>query len=550
MFTRFIQPIIEFFKRVFSVGKSRTRRAYSGAFGFIEKLMSIAPRTKPEKIWCFYLDPYRQGLTVTGLTGLGVLTLITLVLLVIAIVTGIVLLASIVLYLLALALFLGGLAAGATLGGKIGEDGKMVLPGIAAGGFGGFYLAKYVGEFAQSVWQYGVDFASHLNLFFVVTHFIGANWHWILAFILFPAIVVFTIAALFILAVGLARGVEQIALWIYGINYPCPVCAQKTEPALYSCHICGVDHPHHLIPSQYGIFHHKCENDHKLPTMLLLGRNKKTPHRCPHSGCHTDLLPGVVGTDKHIAFVGGQTAGKTCLLVQITRHLLNLGAEIPEPDQKRDFQDLNTRMDRGQVPDKTSPKNVYRAFQMILQKGKFPYHIHFYDLAGEKFEHAQDAAAHRFFTRLDTIVFTFDPFSIPEFRNRYKHPLGIGIAAQDPLEIIRNLSQVLEKYNDKVRMKKIQLNVLLVKSDAYNIEHLAPSMHDQNTLNQQIREFMLNELGQGAFIHHIEQYFEKINYSVVSALGRTPTTDNDSPFEAKYLVQTFDMLSRGIKIKL
>jgi hypothetical protein len=287
-----------------------------------------------------------------------------------------------------------------------------------------------------------------------------------------------------------------------------------------------------------------------MPTMLLLGRNRKVPHRCPQPNCGADLSTGAVGTDKHIAFVGGQTSGKTCLLVQVTRQLLAKGAEIPEPDQNRDFLILKDRMEKGQVPDKTSPKNIYRAFQMTMKNGAFPYHIHFYDLAGEKFEHAQVAAEHRFFTTLDTIVFAFDPFSIPEFRNSHSLPPGLGIATQDPLEIIRNLSQVLERYNDKPRLKKIILNILLVKSDTGHLDRFLSSVSEQMQLNERIKKFMVEELGQSAFIHHIEQHFSKINYFRVSALGRMPSAGNETPFVPQNLDEAFDKVWKELKMKV
>lgn len=256
--------------------------------------------------------------------------------------------------------------------------------------------------------------------------------------------------------------------------------------------------------------------------------------------------------DKHIVFVGGRTAGKTCLMIQSTRYMLKKGAEIPELDQQRDFELLKSRIEHGQVPDATSPKHIYRAFQMILKKGVFPYHLFFYDLAGEKFEHAQDAATHRFFATLDAVVFAFDPYSIPEFKQDHLPPAGVAVATQDPLELIRNLSQVIARYNSKGKAKKIVLNVLLVKSDTgylnlFSSNHIVQGKSDSGEM---IKQFIKAELGQGAFIHHIEQHFDKINYFQVSALGRIPDPQNTSPFVSQYLDEAFDRILKDIKVKV
>lgn len=549
---RILQPIKDFFGTFTKKIKTSSTKSYSHGHGYFSRLFQRTPRVKPEKLWCFYWDPYRQGLAATGLTGIVTLTIIATVLLVIGLITAVVLLFATLIYALAVAIGIGGLVLGGSVGSRASDDKSMggLIVGAALGGWLGYSIAIPIVDFGHGIWYSGMEFAENLNLFFTVTNFISTNFLYILGIIFFPAFLVFTIATLTIILVYLLRGFEFGVLKIYGIRNPCPVCAEKTEPAVYSCKVCGTEHPHPLIPSQYGIFKQRCINGHELPTMLILGRNRDIPHRCPNPVCKTDLSSGAVGMDKHIAFVGGQTAGKTCLLVQVTQQLMKGGAEIPEPDQERDFLALKNRMEKGQVPDKTSPKNVYRAFQLLYRKGTFPYHIYFYDLAGEKFEHAQDAATHRFFGLLDTIIFAFDPYSIPEFRKNQSLPANLGIARQEPLDVIRNLSQVLERYNDKARLKKISLNVLMVKSDMGYLDKIIPTYTEQKQMNVGVRSFLMNELEQAAFLHHIEQTFGKINYYKVSALGRVPSEEDQSPFIADMLNESFVKIWKSLKMKI
>ncbi|MCB0629923.1 MAG: hypothetical protein R2824_02415 [Saprospiraceae bacterium] len=551
--THYFQAVKDFFEKTFKKTKSHTTKGYHSTYSFFQGLFQKAPRIKPEKLWCFYWDPYRQGLATTGLTGIAVLIIIAIILLVIGLITLVVLLASVLSFALALAIFLGGIGGGGWLGASVSDHWAGGLIGVIVGGYVGSLIAEPVVGFAEGVWASGLEFAENLNLFFTVTHFIGNNWYWILSFILLPAFVVLLFALITFATVYLLRGVEHVVLKIYGINNRCPECSLPTEPAVYFCNVCGEKHPHALIPSQYGILKHKCVHGHALPTMLLLGRNRDIPHHCPNPVCDADLSSGAVGKDKHIAFVGGQSAGKTCLLVQVTQQLLSKGARIPEEDQARDFSDIQLLLQKGQAPDKTSPKNIYRAFQLILKdnKSSFPYHIHFYDLAGEKFEHAQDAASHRFFNVLNSIVFAFDPYSIPAFRKKQDLPTGLGIANQDPLDVIRNLSQVLERYNnDKSKIRKIALNVLMVKSDLGYLDHLMLNGADQKQLNEKIRKFIIEELDQAAFIHHIEQNFDRIKYHRISALGRVPVVTDSSPFTPDYLDETFDRIWKDIKVRV
>ncbi|MBK8565932.1 MAG: hypothetical protein IPN76_21975 [Saprospiraceae bacterium] len=543
---RYLQPVIDFLKKIFGVTKSKTSGAYRGAFGFAQHLLRKDPRSKPEKIWCFYAEPYRRGFAVTGLTFSGVLALIAIAFLIVGLITLGMYLVAIILYIVAgialIALGLSGLKG--FEGGWAGIITTIITVAIAA------YLWEPIFGFIDGFWVFTTQFSQNLNYITYVTSFLGSYWHLILAIIITPATIVLTIAVLTILTVYLLRGFEQLVTWSYGIRHRCPECSQKTEPAVYLCSVCKAEHPYHLIPSKYGIFSHECVNGHKMPTMLVLGRNRDVPHHCPNDQCKADLSSGAVGTDKHIAFVGGRTSGKTCLLVQVTRHLLAKGAEIPEIGQRQEFGSLNDLIEKGQVPGATSPKHVYRAFQMTLKKGAFPYHFYFYDLAGEKFEHAQDAAAHRFFTTLDSIAFVFDPFSVPEFKQKHQPPTGVAVASQDPLELIRNLSQVLERYNDKSKVRKISLNVLLVKSDTGYLNGMVTGLMEQSKMNEFVKQFMREELGQAAFIHHVEQHFDKINYFPVSALGRAPSPTDTSPFMAQNLKEAFDRIWKDIKVKV
>lgn len=497
---------------------------------------------KPAKIWCFTRYPYRVGLTTTTITLVLTLALIAVAFIIIGVIT-------LIFFIIALAICIGtivGVVALLSIGaGRAGWVGLLIAGGISYG------IAPFAWKLGVGTWTEGEEFAKNMHYAADALLFLKNNWLVILGIIIFPAVAVFSIAGLTVGVNYFARWVESGFSWFYGIRYPCPECSQKTEPAKYYCPNQSCQHAHSvpLLPNQYGIFSHRCEAcDTPMPTMLLLGRNRKLYHECPH--CETSLHQDALGADKHIVFVGGKDSGKTCLLTQATRQLLERGGSIPEPDQKNKFDKSKHLMQQGDPPLKTQAENIYRAFQVILKKKPVPWHLHFYDLAGEKYESAQDAAAHRFYATLDGVVFVFDPFSLPDFRNQHRLPPGFRAADLDPLDLVRNLTQVLEKYRYKEGAKKIVFNLLFVKTDTGYLNGIVLPGMDQAKQNAALRQFLINELGQGAFAHHIEHSFPVINYLYTSALGRTPDTSDRRPFEPDNFEKTFQKIYASVGVKI
>jgi hypothetical protein len=518
---------------------------------FIRKLFKTKLRSKPEKIWCFYPDPYRQGLAATGLAAAGTLAIILFVFLGIAIIGLGIFLISIILYALA-AIIVIGIGASGLYGFNSEKVGVGVLTTILT-----VYLATILWEPAfalvDPVWLFAQDFIGYLSYTKYVTDFISNNWYWIVGAILAPVTAVSLIAFLFIAIIYSFRGTEQFVMWIHGVRQPCPVCHKPSEPAIYRCPDCDTTHPRNLIPSQYGVFSHECIScNAKLPTLMLFSDKKTLPHKCKQEHCKTELTAGVIGKDRHIAFVGGKGAGKTCLLLQATHQLVEKGGNIPEPDQQKEFDKLYELIKNGQTPPKTQKQNIYRAFQVeIKKKGSFPYHLHFYDIAGENFEDASDTKAQKFFSSLESIIFVFDPFFLPEFRKKMNISSDFDYSNQPPLDILHNLYQALERYrNKKSKIKKIVFNVLLVKTDTGYLKNvMSPDMREEEK-SQALKEFIKNDLGQNAFIYTIESNFSNVNYFHSSALGRIPRSGEKVPFTPENLDHVLEKVYKKINVKI
>lgn len=514
---------------------------------FVKNLFKSTPRSKPEKIWCFYPEPYKKGLAATGVTGGVILTIIALVFLVVAIITLILYILAGALSLVA-AIALIALAVSGAYGFK--ENGKVGIIGLVITIWIASSLAEPVFGFIEGIWELSSDVGSNLAYLENVYAFISSNILLIIGIILAPAIAVLIVAGILITIIYSFISFEKLVFRIYKIRNKCPECSRGTEPADYRCGNCKTAHPVKLMPSQYGVFSHECINcGDKMPTMLLSGNKKKLPHNCPHADCKADLNAGVLGIDKHIAFVGGAKSGKTCLLVQATQQLLDQGAVIPEKKQEQDFIDFQKKMLNGEAPPKTQSKNIYRAFQLEIKKARFPYHLHFYDIAGENFEDSIDAKAQKFFSTLDSIVFVFDPFYSDSFRSLHKVASSFEYASRSPLDIMRNLIQALEKYaKDKSRIKRIALNVVLVKTDIGYLNGVVYNGMKLKESSEKLKQFMLNDLNEGAFIQLIGQYFSKINFHYTSALGRIPSPLDRSPFVAENLEFTLGQVYKEVKM--
>lgn len=513
----------------------------------IKNVFKNKPRSLPEKIWCFYPDPYRKGLAATALTATVISLSIILVFLIIALISLGLYLLAIILYAVASAALLAfGLSGGYSA--KYLKDSWVPLGLFLFTGYCAAQIALPIMNAIGGIWNFAQSFAGNLQYFSAFTDFISGNFLILLGVIILPALAVAVVAGVTMTIVYTLRFFEKGILWFHGIRQPCPVCSEKTEPAKYFCKSCGTEHKETLIPSQYGVLRHHCANcNDTLPTMLLFSKKRELPHRCKN--CNHEIKAGVVGKDKHIAFVGGQSSGKTCLLIKTVQELMEKKGVIPEVEQERDFQKLLRLMEQGQVPPKTQKKNDYRAFQVALKKGRFPYHFYFYDIAGENFEDATDTRAQRFFRTVESIVFVFDPYAIHSFSKKQGLTGKFQHASQDPLDILRNLVQGLEKFNSRnKRTKNIFLNIMLVKTDT---GYLPPLQGAQSaTKSALLRQFLQEDLDQRAFTDYAEHHFTKVSYHCVSALGRIPSPSDTSPFEPENLSLSLNEIYRDVKITL
>jgi hypothetical protein len=512
---------------------------------WIKRLYRVAPREGARKLWCFYWDPYRIGLSTTLLLAIAFVLVILLILIVGTIgAAGVGLFGGVLFLLYYAALIAFGLVGFLAI--QADERGwvvGLITCGISIGIFSSTH--GEVHEYVQGLMETaGNVFMTMAQPGIHTYQFVQGNWLAITLVIFWPSMNMALIAGTLVGIVGILHLLEWSVTKWYGIRFPCPVCARPSEPALYICPNCKTEHQPKLVPNAYGLLHHECEQcKHKLPTMLLLGRNKRLPRKCRHAGCG-HWLNNAVGTDKHIAFVGGKNTGKTCLLVQTTRILLeNPASSIIEKIQAQEYQRLQSQILTGDPPDSTYSQTEYRAFQLELPGKAFPYHVHLYDLSGEVFRSAHEAATYPFYRNLDALVFLIDPLAVEDYREKHDFPSTVGYASDDPKEIFDNMVQAFARHRPtNARMPMFYF--FLVKTD---LKYMAPSAENDP---EAMERFMVQELGLAPLVSKGKNVFGKqVAFVCGTALGRSPDEKVVTAFEYEGLRKPLAQILQSIHIK-
>ena len=202
-------------------------------------------------------------------------------------------------------------------------------------------------------------------------------------------------ALLLVILSGVLRIFEFCALKIYNVNRPCPVCGCK-EGFTYVTE--EGDYPIPLHPGVYGIFH---QTNHdtglRVPTMLLNGKGELA-RRCPECGSIINKSKdNAYGTDIHIGIVGARSSGKSYMLYSGLELLMDeYGEDFKQIDKDNDNVKVELVAKRIHNNDgiQTADKNRYKAIQFSLNRKlrPVPYHLFWYDVAGEKFNASSNSS--------------------------------------------------------------------------------------------------------------------------------------------------------------
>lgn len=341
----------------------------------------------------------------------------------------------------------------------------------------------------------------------------------------------FLALALLLITLSLVlRGTEYVAMMIYGVNRPCPFCGNKKGIAYM---VDGKEYPVDLNPGVYGVFHQTCRSiGVRVPTMLLNGKAKLT-RRCPHCGRLINKShEQVVGTDVHIGIVGERSSGKSYMLYSALDGLQRMfGSDLTQVavDGNTDVAVFAERI-RQRDGIQTAVRNRYKAVEMVLRRKyhPFPYHLFFYDVAGEKFnvKSVSGTSAMDFYKNVRSIVFVIDPTMVDVSRlspsGRFMDWLtDKGMMSVEKYDIestlaalVRILSMVGRKTND------IDVTLAFSKSD---LGYLADLGFGDDPSADMLRAFMRSDMGLYNADNTITDSFKSVDYVSFSAVDADKT---------------------------
>ncbi len=471
-----------------------------------------------KRLWMYNTEPYSKVGSLLLIALAAFITSIILILLVGGVIWGLLWVVKLILWAIIIigwiCLIGGGLA-------LFNKEPVGCLPLII-----GILIVSYqdpIEEAGENLVTWGFEFMQSINMFSWGLGIFKNYWDVILV-IFFTPMVLFLAFAVFVITLNmLLNGFEFIVTRIYSIRRPCPICGSTTTPDYI---IGGKPHPVKLHPGIYGVFTHKSPTTgDSVPTMLLNGRGKVT-RKCKKCNSFINAdTDNTIGTEIHIGIVGHRSSGKSYLLYS---GLSSLMSSYPERFSQIDA-DNDTRIENkkkridAREGIQTDVANKYRAIQLIL-KSKLrpvPYHLFFYDVAGEKFNASSSShkTAMDFYRNVQSIVFIVDPSMLDIS--------GTSASAKFVNWLVKNansekyridgsftvLKDILETVGRK--SNKIDFNFVCTKTDMGYLPELG---YSKAPSEDEIERFLSTELGLSNLINSARASFKNVHFYTVSAI--------------------------------
>lgn len=470
-----------------------------------------------KKMWMYNTEPYTKvgSILLIGLAAFVVSIL--LILLVGGVIWGLLWLVKLILWAI---IIIGWLCLIGGVLGLLAKEGTGCLGVIIGGVIVAFQ--DDIERVGENLVNWGFEFMQSVNMFGWGLGLFQHYWDVIFLSFLSPFAIFLGIAFVLIAISLLLNGFEYVVTKIYSIRRPCPSCGSTETPEYI---IGGKPHPVSLHPGIYGIFYHKSPvTGEKVPTMYINGKGKIT-RRCTE--CNTFMKADTehtLGTDIHIGIVGHRSSGKSYLLYSGLSSLMNTYPERfsqIDADNETKIEDKKRRIDSHDGI-QTNVAYSYRAVQLML-KTKFrpvPYHLFFYDVAGEKFN--SSSASHKtamdFYQNVQSIVFVIDPSMLDinglivsdKFEEWHK-----ANADAETYQVSGSYS-VLENILETVgrNSKKIDFNFVCTKMD---MGYFSAAGYPENPSAEEIKQFITEEMGLNNLVNAAGNTFNTTQFYAVSA---------------------------------
>lgn len=484
--------------------------------GLFENFTGVPNADGMKRTWMFNIEPYKK-VTVIILLALLAFVSAVLILLAVGAVTYGVLYA--VKYILIAIVWIGWIMLILGVLGVLARVGEAIIFAIIGGII--VYFEDGIREFGDDIVDWGFTFMHDLNIFSWGLGLFKNFWDVILVVYLTPMIIFLAFAALTIILVGLLMVFELLVTRIYSIRRPCPSCGSTKTPEYWvdDHHI----HPMALHPGLYGVFHQTNPyTGEKVPTMLLNGKGKLL-RRCKDCGAFMKAdAEKTFGTEKHIGIVGHRSSGKSYMLYTALGGLKDyFGSRASQMDA-----DYNTNIDKmvARIEDgasiQTMDSDSYRAVQLIVERKKspIPYHLFFYDVAGEKFNDASISLRQgtKFYQNVQTIVLVIDPAMIDYAAlqpsdNLMKwveqHPSPEHFNVNGTVSALQSILDLAHRDT-----KDIDLYVVCVKADTGYLEACGYPVTGEDL---GIEKFITDELGWSNIVS-VAKKFHSVHYDIAS----------------------------------
>ena len=471
-----------------------------------------------KKLWMYNSEPYVKVGTMILIALAAFVASIIIILLVGGVIWGLLWLVKILLWIIIIVgwicLIFGGLAA-------IAKEPIGCLPLII-----GILIVCYqdgIEATGEALVEWGFEFMQSVNMFGWGLGIFVNYWD-VLLLIFFAPMALFLAVALVVITINMIlNGIEFVVTRIYSIRRPCPICGSTDVPDYI---IGGKPHPVKLHPGIYGVFTHTSPVTGKeIPTMLMNGRGKIT-RKCKKCNSFINAdTESTIGTEIHIGIVGHRSSGKSYLLFSGLAALMRAYPDrLSQIDADSDTK-IEIKKKRIDARDgiQTNVANKYRAIQLIL-KSKMrpvPYHLFFYDVAGEKFNAASSShkTAMDFYRNVQSIVFVVDPSMLdiagtpasPKFEKWHKRYANAETYKLDGSFAV--LKDILETVGRKAG--KIDFNFVCTKSD---MGYFAELGYAQTLTEEDIERFLITELGLSNLVNSAKASFKSVRFFTSSAL--------------------------------
>jgi len=471
-----------------------------------------------KRLWMYNHEPYTKVGTLLLIALAAFVASIILILLVGGVIWGLLWVVKLILWAIIIIGWICLIGGGLALFGKEPAGCLPLIIGILIVSF-----QDTIEETGENLVTWGFEFMQSVNMFSWGLGIFKNYWDVILV-IFFTPMVLFLVFTVFVISLNmLLNGFEFIVTKIYSIRRPCPICGSTATPDYI---VGGKPHPVKLHPGVYGVFTHKSPvTGESVPTMLLNGRGKVT-RKCKKCNSFINAnTDNTIGTEIHIGIVGHRSSGKSYLLYS---GLSSLMSSYPgrfsqiDADNDTKIENKKKRIDaRDGI--QTDVANKYRAIQLIL-KSKLrpvPYHLFFYDVAGEKFNASSSShkTAMDFYRNVQSIVFIVDPSMLDisgtpasaKFVDWHKRNANAEKYRIDGSFAV--LKDILETVGRK--SNKIDFNFVCTKTDMGYLSELG---YSKTPGENEIEHFISTELGLSNLINSARAGFKNVHFYTVSAI--------------------------------